>query len=176
MCITAQVIQRAYELSLHHCNRWVDEWCHPCNHMIILRHVHRLELRISLICFLSSALNCVDPDTSSKVRRVHVHALKKWSATCSWPGFNHWLNLQYLRGLVLHLEAICIPTQPYEIRVAVAREVPQVWSAILDSSCKTEVIPPCCRLVVNLLQDSDIDVRTNTAISVARMLPGMYFK
>ena len=81
--------------------------------------------------------------------------------------------MQYLRGLVSHLEAICIPTQPYEIRVAVAKELPHLWSAILSSSHRKEVIPICCQLMLNLLQDSDIDVRTHMAISVVKILPGM---
>ena len=72
-----------------------------------------------------------------------------------------------------HLEAVCVPTQPYEIRVAVARELAPLWSAILSSSNKKEVVPTTCQLVLNLLQDSDIDVRTHTAISVAKILPGM---
>ena len=77
-----------------------------------------------------------------------------------------------------HLEAVCVPTQPYEIRVAVARELAQLWSAILSSSSKKEVISTCCQLVLNLLQDSDIDVRTHMAVSVAKILPGtiiLYF-
>ena len=72
-----------------------------------------------------------------------------------------------------HWEAICIPTQPYEIRVAVARELPCMWSAILSSPHRNDVIPTCCQLVLNLLQDSDIDVRTHMAVSVAKILPGM---
>ena len=72
-----------------------------------------------------------------------------------------------------HLEGVCIPTQPYEIRVAVARELAQLWLAILSSSNGKEVVPTCCQLVLNLLQDSDIDVRTHMAISVAKILPGI---
>ena len=75
-----------------------------------------------------------------------------------------------------HLEAICIPTQPYEIRVAVASELPRLWSAILSSSHVREVVHTCCQLVLNLLQDSDIDVRSCMAVSVAKMLPGSYIK
>jgi hypothetical protein len=74
---------------------------------------------------------------------------------------------------VSHLEAVCVPTQPYEIRVAVARELAQLWSAILGSpNGKKEVVPTCCQLVLNLLQDSDIDVRTRMAVSIAKTLPG----
>lgn len=71
-----------------------------------------------------------------------------------------------------HLEAVCVPTQPYEIRVAVASELAQLWSTILSSPSKKEVIPTCSQLVLNLLQDSDIDVRTHMAVSVAKILPG----
>ena len=72
-----------------------------------------------------------------------------------------------------HLEAVCVPTQPYEIRVAVARELAQFWSVIISSPNGKEVVPTCCQLVLNLLQDSDVDVRTHMAISVAKILPGI---
>lgn len=81
-------------------------------------------------------------------------------------------TVQYLRGLVAHWEGICIPTQPCEVREAVAQDVPRVWSASLRSSCREEVIPACCQLVVNLLQDSDVDVRICVATSVPKLLPG----
>lgn len=75
-----------------------------------------------------------------------------------------------------HLEAVCVPTQPYEIRVAVARELARLWSAILNLSDGMEVVPTCSQLVLNLLQDSDVDVRTNMAVSVAKILPGVKYK
>ena len=73
-----------------------------------------------------------------------------------------------------HLEAICIPTQPYEIREAVAQELPHLWSACFKSYCEKELVPVSSRLAFNLLQDSDIDVRMCAASSVAKLLPGIY--
>ena len=70
-----------------------------------------------------------------------------------------------------HVTAICLPTRPCEIRVAVAEELGSIWSAIVKTSLQKELMATYCQLVLNLLQDSDIDVRTCAATAVATVLP-----
>ena len=76
------------------------------------------------------------------------------------------------------MEKICIPTQPYEIRMTVAEQLPTLWPLALDtldhgnqSSC--EPLSTLCRLVITLLQDADLEVRMQIATAVVKILPGV---
>ena len=80
---------------------------------------------------------------------------------------------QFLIGLLNYLETICIPTRPCEVRVAVANELSHIWSTIVKTSYQKKAMGTYCQLVLNLLQDSDIDVRSCAATTVAMMLPSL---
>ena len=58
------------------------------------------------------------------------------------------------------------PTQPVELRIAISRSLLELWNVV----CKTVDITVYCKLVVDLLQDADVDVREEMAESVAAII------
>lgn len=67
------------------------------------------------------------------------------------------------------LQESCRPTQPTELRVAVAREIEALW--LLNSPAGGNRSPACfVALVLELLQDTDQDVRHQAACSLGCIL------
>ena len=58
------------------------------------------------------------------------------------------------------------PTLPVELRIAVARSLLKLWNVVHE----TVDITVYCKLVVDLLQDADVDVREEMAESVAAII------
>ena len=58
------------------------------------------------------------------------------------------------------------PTQPVELRIAISRSLLELWNVVY----KTVDITVYCKLVVDLLQDADVDVREEMAESVAAII------
>ena len=73
--------------------------------------------------------------------------------------------LPLLQWLTLLKESIS-PTQPVELRIAVARSLLKLWNVVHE----TVDITVYCKLVVDLLQDADVDVREEMAESVAAII------
>ena len=82
--------------------------------------------------------------------------------------------LQYLQGLLASYEEWAVPTQPDQLRAAIASSLMDLWLLVVPGSCegKTALLMSHCRLVVRLLQDPDEDVRTAMANAVAKFLQG----
>lgn len=66
------------------------------------------------------------------------------------------------------MKAVSVPTQPFEIRIAVTEQLSTLWNLAVVSPSS---LPPLCTLIVTLLQDSDQDVRTQAAAAITRILP-----
>ena len=77
--------------------------------------------------------------------------------------------MQYLSEWISHLRAVSVPTQPFEIRIAVAEQLNILWDLALLSPPSLSALS---MLIVTLLQDSDQDVRTQAAAAVTKILPG----
>ena len=88
-----------------------------------------------------------------------------------------WTCIQYLPGWLSHFEKCCVPTQPFEIRIAIANTLSQllpVLKQLSPSNQAEQLLKLFCKLVVTVLQDSDSDVRLSMATEVAKLLPGTY--
>ncbi len=81
----------------------------------------------------------------------------------------HFLCTQILTNWISYLKEVSVPTQPFEIRQCVAKQLAELWVCALGDCAPLVTL---CNLVVALLQDSDEDVRTQAAQSVTKILSG----
>lgn len=107
------------------------------------RDCSRIELRVSLVHFLTTALPRLP---------------------------QHQTHLQVLSRLLHHFEVLTAPTEPYQVREAIASCLLGVWPPSLTAGHDEAVL--CCRLVMQLLQDADTDVREEMARAVSQQLEG----
>jgi len=82
--------------------------------------------------------------------------------------------LQYLQDLLSSYEKWAVPTQPDQLRTAIASNLMDLWPLVTAGSCegKVTLLMGHCHLVVRLLQDPDEDVRVAMANAVAKFLQG----
>lgn len=73
------------------------------------------------------------------------------------------------------------PTQPYQLRVAMARDCLYLWPVVMVRSggeeeeavsSSEQLLGRLCQLMVSLLQDTDGDVREEMAKTVTELLSG----
>ena len=86
------------------------------------------------------------------------------------------INLQFTGSYSRLLQESCQPTQPSELREAVAKEMEAIWTLQLLHSQSTDGDrQPAClgSLVLELLQDCDYDVRQQAAASLGCVLSKM---
>ena len=61
-----------------------------------------------------------------------------------------------------------VPTEPFEIRFAIATDLLKLWHLALYAT--NSEIARCCNVVVNLLQDTDSEIRERIAEHAALLL------
>ena len=131
--------------------------------------IYRLELRVQLMHFVSAALvfnvSEVPQVNVLKLLLTYITVLGMYIAVKSQVITLILSPLPLLQWLTLLKESIN-PTQPVELRIAVARSLLELWNVVHE----TVDITVYCKLVVDLLQDADVDVREEMAESVAAII------
>ncbi len=127
-------------------------------YQLCLKPTNTLELRLALIHFISKTFSILPTldKTVSSFRELQAIS-------------DNVPLLQVLADWVSYLRQISVPTQPFEIRQCVAKQLAELWTlAIADCSS----LLTFCNLTITLLQDSDLDVRLQAALYITKIIPG----
>ena len=72
--------------------------------------------------------------------------------------------------LLTAFQQLVPPTQPYQVRQAVAAGLTRLWPLAMEEEAGGSSLALSCRLVVQLLQDTDCEVREEMALAVSALL------